>query len=211
MCVQGQELLLSGYLPAMPKTAPRATVSCAEMLLEHECKQTPTCCRWGRAQPHCTARNHLGWCSGWLCYGVLPFPKPVCSLLAFLQAAGLRGSRAEHPTQLLDRGDRQGAGKVAADVGGGFPILPLQGRKERQLAVEEPSTVSICDHQHLPREGAVRAREHSQHQPAGPSCPTDMLRAGSVPPHTLPRWGEDRELKGPTPALCQGPTVVTSL
>lgn len=127
VCVQGQELLLSGYLLAMPKTAPRATVSCAEMLLEHECKQTPTCCRWERAQPHCTARNHLGWCSGWLCYGVLPFPKPVCSLLAFLQAARLRGSRAEHPTQLLDRGDRQGAGKVAADVGGGFPILPLQG------------------------------------------------------------------------------------
>ena len=72
------------------------------------------------------------------------------SPLAFPQAEGPRGSRAQHPTQLLGRGDGQGAGEVAADVGGGFPILPLQGRKERQLAVEEPSAVSVCQHQRLP-------------------------------------------------------------
>ena len=68
----------------------------------------------------------------------------VCLPLALLQAEGLRGSRAEHPTQLLRGGDGQGAGEVAAEIGGGFPVLPLQGRKERQLAVEEPSAVSIC-------------------------------------------------------------------
>lgn len=133
---------------------------------------------------------------------------PVCPTLAFPRAARLRGSRAEHPTQLLDRGDRQGAGEVAADIGSGFPILPLQGCKERQLAVEEPSAVSICDHQHLSREGAVRAREHRQRQPAGPSTPL-MLRAGSVPPHTLSKWRGDGQLKGSTPGLCHGPTVVT--
>lgn len=180
-------MLLHRCLLAIPRTVLRTTVSHAETLLEQQC------CRWGRAQPHCTARNHLGWCSGWLCYGV---HKPVCSPLAFLQAAGLRGSWAELLTQLLDRGDRQRAGEVAADIGSGFPILPLQGCKERQLAVQEPRAVSICDHQHLPREGAERVREHSQPQPAGPPCPTDRAEGWQCPSTHPPKMGRGRGAEG---------------
>lgn len=99
----------------------------------------------------------------------------------------MRGSGAEHPTQLLDRGDRQGAGEVAADVGSGFAILPLQGCEERQLAVQEPSAVSICDHQHLPREGAVRARA----QPVPPG-PLTCWGWQCLPTHT-PRMGRGAE------------------
>lgn len=53
-------MLLHGCLLDIPKTGLRTTVSCAETLLKQQCKQTLTCCRCGRAQPNCTARNHLG-------------------------------------------------------------------------------------------------------------------------------------------------------
>lgn len=79
------------------------------------------------------------------------------------------GSLAEQPPQLLGRGNGQGAGEVAAEVGGGFPVLPLQGRKERQLAVQEPGTVPVCQHQHLQE----KERESwGGAQPAGTPCAT---------------------------------------
>lgn len=82
MCMQGHEMLLHGCLLAMPKTAPRTTVNCAEILLEQQCKQTLTCCK-----PHCTARNHLGWAQGGSIMGFSHVPMSVCPPLAFLQAA----------------------------------------------------------------------------------------------------------------------------
>lgn len=47
-------MLLGGCLLAAPKTAPRTTGSCAERLLEQQCKQTPT---W-RPQEKGTALLH---------------------------------------------------------------------------------------------------------------------------------------------------------
>lgn len=78
------------------------------------------------------------------------------------------GSLAEQPPQLLGRGNGQGAGEVAAEVGGGFPVLPLQGRKERQLAVQEPGTVPVCQHQHLQEKERESWGGHSR---LGPPVP----------------------------------------
>lgn len=82
--------MLLHVLLDIPRTGPRTTVSCAETLLKQQCKQILTCCRWGRAQPHCTARNHLGWCSACLYYEVLP-----CSCASLSHSCLPTGSTTE--------------------------------------------------------------------------------------------------------------------
>lgn len=125
----------------------------------------------------------------------------VCHPLVSLRAEGIRGSWAEHPTQLLGRGDGQGAGEIAADIRSGFAILPLQGCKERQLAVEEPSAVSICQQQHLQKRSCQSAA--SARQLLLP-CP-QTHRALAVPPHALNQRREGTRSQGDP---CQPSTMV---